>query len=139
MTLFRFWRGFRVRLVLLAALIAGASVGCGVLAVQGGTAVVAAAVLALVVLWTVVRLVRSAERPARDLTRFLEGIRYDDASEMSTAKGTDPLTRALADAFESVGDAFRHVRAEREEQAGYLEAVVRHVGVALVAFRTDGT
>lgn len=91
------------------------------------------------VLWAVYRIVHAAERPARDLRRFLEGIRYDDVSVHFSGADGGPLMEALADAFEAVDDAFRKVRAEREEQAGYLEAVIRHVGVALIAFRDDGT
>ena len=136
----RFWRRYRVRVVAWLALAVGAGSGAAVLVLRGGAGGGAgAAVLAVVGLWAAVRLVRAVERPARDLRRFLEGIRYDDVSSTFSASGHDPLLDALAQAFESVGDAFRTVRAEREEQVGYLEAVVRHVGVALVAFRADGT
>ena len=135
----RFWRRFRVRLLGYVALVAGASVGAVLAFQQGDSGVAGAAALAAVAVWASGRLVTASERPARTLTRFLEGVRYNDASGLFSATGHDPLTDALAEAFESVGEAFRQVRAEREEQAGYLEAVVRHVGVALVAFRADGT
>jgi nitrogen fixation/metabolism regulation signal transduction histidine kinase len=92
----------------------------------------------VVALWAGWGLVRAVERPARDLRRFLEGVRYDDVSVRFPQRGGDPFLDGLAAAFEEVGAAFRRVRAEREEQAGYLEAVVRHVGVALVAFRSGG-
>ncbi|GAB5535852.1 MAG: sensor histidine kinase [Rubricoccaceae bacterium] len=96
-----------------------------------------AAVLIGLALYLSVRLVHTVERPARDLTRFLEGIRYDDFSQrFAQGKG---LLGTLGSAFEAVNDAFRQVRAEREEQSQYLQAVVRHVGVSLVAFRDDGT
>ena len=135
----RVWRRFRVRLVARLALLAGAAGGAAALAVGGGAGGVAGAgALGLVVLWAGWGAVRAAERPARDVRRFLEGVRYDDVSGRFSASGGDPLLNALAAAFEEVGEAFRRVRAEREEQAGYLEAVVRHVGVALVAFRADG-
>ncbi len=119
------------------ALLAGASGAAFALGARGAGWLVAGAALACgaaVVLW---RLARAADRPARDLKRFLEGVRYDDASIRIPATGS-ALQLELAEAFRDVGAAFERVRAEREEQAAYLEAVVRHVGVALIAFRDDG-
>ena len=134
------WRRLRVRLAVWLALTAASAAATAVCVARGDAAGWAGALLAaLLGAWAAVRAIRAAERPARDLTRFLDGVRYDDVSASFSAPGGDPLLDALADAFASVGDAFRRVRAEREEQAGYLEAVVRHVGVALVAFRPDDT
>ena len=141
MTLPRFWRRFRLRVVARLIVVAGASAFGAVLVggTRGGSASVAGGVACgVVALWACVGLVRAVERPARDLRRFLEGVRYDDASGHVAVDRGDPFLEALADAFERVSAAFRQVRAEREEHAGYLEAVVRHVGVALVAFRADG-
>ena len=139
MTLARFWRRYRVRVVARLAVLAAAAGGAGALAVRGGAgALAAAAALGALALWTAHGLVRAVERPARDLRRFLEGVRYDDVSVRFPDRRDDPFLGALALSFEEVGGAFRRVRAEREEQASYLEAVVRHVGVALVAFRSGG-
>ena len=136
----RAWRRLRVRLVGWLLLLAASAAAAAHLAARGDAAGWSGALLAAgLAAWAGARALRAAERPARDLTRFLGGVRYDDVSATFSAPGGDPLLDALADAFASVGDAFRRVRAEREEQAGYLEAVVRHVGVALVAFRPDGT
>ncbi|MEM0962555.1 MAG: ATP-binding protein [Bacteroidota bacterium] len=134
------WRRSRIRLWLLMGLLAGLAATAGVLAATGRTGnLVLVAVLGVGIAWVAFRVVRRAERPARDLRRFLDSVRADDMSVRFSSSGHDPLMDALAESFESVSDAFRKVRAEREEQAGYLEAVVRHVGVALIGFRTDGT
>lgn len=139
MTLARFWRRFRVRVAARLVVLATAAGGAGWLAARGGAGALAgAAALAVVGLWAGWGLVRTVERPTRDLKRFLEGVRYDDVSVRFPRRRDDPFLDGLAAAFEEVGTAFRRVRAEREEQAGYLEAVVRHVGVALVAFRAGG-
>ena len=138
MTPARFWRRYRVRVAARLVLVAAAAGGAGWFVARGGAGALAgAAALAVLGLWAGWGLVRAVERPARDLRRFLEGVRYDDVS-VRFPQGGDPFLDGLAAAFEEVGAAFRRVRAEREEQAGYLEAVVRHVGVALVAFRADG-
>ncbi|WP_412060711.1 sensor histidine kinase [Rubrivirga sp. IMCC45206] len=138
----RTWRRHRGSVAAWAVAVAVSAGAAGALAViaarRGGMGWVAVAVAAGAAGWGIVRLVRAAQRPARDLTRFLEGIRYDDASVRIPTGGGGALREGLAAAFADVGAAFERVRAEREEQAAYLEAVVRHVGVALVAFRDDG-
>ncbi|MEM8559049.1 MAG: ATP-binding protein [Bacteroidota bacterium] len=89
------------------------------------------------VLWGLAALVRYTEKTPRDLTRFLEAIRYDDFSQSFSATGRGALFRDLSAAFEDVTDAFRRIRSEREEQARTLQTVIQHVGVALIAFRPD--
>ncbi len=42
-------------------------------------------------------------------------------------------------AFSGVIDEFRKARAEKEEQYRYLQIVVQHVGIGLIAFTQDGT
>ena len=132
-------RGLLVRLAVLVAAASGAG-GLAVWSATGGgpAAGAGAGLVAVLALWLTARAVRAAERPARDLRQFLEAIRYDDASVRIPTAGGSALHAALAEAFGEVGQAFERVRAEREEGAAYLEAVVRHVGVALVAFRDDG-
>ena len=138
-----FWRRYRIRVVARLLVIASAVGGAGVLIGRAptqdapSTGYVGAAVLLGLAMYLGARLVHTVERPARDLTRFLEGIRYDDFSQRFAQGGG--LLGTLGSAFEGVNDAFRQVRAEREEQSQYLQAVVRHVGVSLVAFRADGT
>ena len=132
------FRHHRLRVVghvlVIAAAVAGAVVLAWPLERYAG-----AIVLGLLALWATARLVYYTEKPARDLTRFLESLRYDDVSQRFGSDRRGSVFRALADAFEEVSEAFRTLRAEREEQARYLQTVVRHVGVALIAFQPDGT
>ena len=86
-----------------------------------------------------VSLVRYTEKTVRDLTRFLESVRYADFSRRFTSGGRGPLFEELHDAFEEVTEEFRRLRAEREEQVQYLEQIVQHLGVALIAYRDDGS
>ena len=126
----------RVQVALRLALVAGTAAAAG--AAWTGGYVGLALVAGLVGLGVAAALVRYTEKPARDLTRFLESLRYDDASQRVTSEGRGATFDALAAAFGRVGDTFQTLRAEREEQTRYLQTVVRHVGVALLAFRPDG-
>jgi len=84
-------------------------------------------------------LIRYTEKTARDLTRFLESVRYADFTRRFTDEDRGPLFEDLRDAFEEVTSEFRRLRAEKERQVRYLEQVVQHLGVALITFREDGT
>ena len=89
--------------------------------------------------WQGAGLVRQATGAVRDLTRLLEAVRASDFSQTLPTKGRGPLIEHFGAAFDEVADEFKRLRAEKEEQVRYLENVVRHVGVALIAFRSDGT
>ena len=132
----RVLRRHRVRLLLRLAALAGTAAAAAVLLWTGRVALGSAA--AALTLAQGPGLIRFVERPARDLLRFLEGVRNDDLSAGFGSEGQGPLIDALHGAFTEVSEAFRRVRSEREEQAHYLQTVVRHIGVALLAFRDDG-
>ncbi len=135
----RLLRRYRVQLGLRLAAF-GAAVGAAVwLAVAGPAGWIGGVVLAvLLALWQARSLVRLTERTPRDLLRFLEAVRYDDLSLGVPARGQGPMFEAIAARFAEVSGAFRQLRTEREEQAQVLQTVVRHVGVALIAFRASG-
>ncbi len=135
----RVWRHQRVRMVGRVGVMVALAVGGTLAAEAGGAWWWAAALAGILVMAQVAGLVQTTERTARYVLRFLEGIRYDDFSGRFSGQGRGALQRALAEAFEEVSEAFRTVRAEREEQAHYLQAVVRHVGVAVIAYRGDGS
>lgn len=83
-------------------------------------------------------LIRYVERTNRQLTRFLQSIAYADLSQTFTRSGLGRSFDELHAAFTEVTDAFRKVRAEREEQYRYLQTVVQHVGVGVMAYRQNG-
>jgi signal transduction histidine kinase len=90
-------------------------------------------------IYQITALIRYVEKTTRDLTRFLDSVRYADFSQGFTSDGRGPLFDRLRDAFREVTDEFRRIRAEKEEQVRYLENVVQHIGIPLISFRDDGT
>jgi nitrogen fixation/metabolism regulation signal transduction histidine kinase len=85
-----------------------------------------------------VSLVRYTEKTTRDLTRFLESVRYADFTRRFTTDERGPIFEDLRDAFEEVTAEFRRLRAEKERQVQYLQQVVQHLGVALITYQDDG-
>ncbi len=89
-------------------------------------------------LYQVFGLVRFVDRTNRELARFLAAIRYADFSQTLGAGGLGSSFDELKTAFNEVLDAFRLARAEKEEQARYLQTVVQHIGVGLLVFDGNG-
>ncbi len=83
-------------------------------------------------------LVRYVETTNRDLSRFFETIRYEDFSQTFKDDGRGKSFSELRAAFNDVCNAFRKARSEKEEHYHYLQTVVQHIGVGLIAFRRDG-
>ena len=129
---------FRVQVALRVALIGGLAGGAAYLAVGPGLYLPALLAGGLAV-GAAVSLVRYVEKITRDLTRFLESVRYADFTRRFVDEDRGPLFDDLRDAFEEVTSEFRRLRAEKERQVRYLEQVVQHLGVALITFREDGT
>ncbi len=71
----------------------------------------------------------------RKLVRFLESVRWSDFSIGFAADNKLGYSfQALNRQFNEVLDAFRQARAEREANLQYLNAIVQHVSVGLLAF-----
>ncbi len=98
----------------------------------------ASVLIAALVAYQVFSLIRYVETTNRELTRFLESVRYGDFTAGFTTgirgRGFDDLNRSFSD----VVARFREINAEKEEGYRYLHAVVQHVGVGMIAFRDDG-
>jgi nitrogen fixation/metabolism regulation signal transduction histidine kinase len=95
-------------------------------------------ILALFIVLQVVQLIRYVERTNEKLSRFLNSIRYSDFSRSFPDHGLGESFRSLNEAFARVIDEFKRERAEKQEHYRYLQTVVQHVGIGLVAFNQRG-
>ena len=83
-------------------------------------------------------LVHFVERSNRDLSRFLLSVRHSDFTSSFPDDGKGGSHRELREAFESVLRDFRKSRSDRQEQYRYLQTVVQHIGIGLLAYDTTG-
>jgi two-component system nitrogen regulation sensor histidine kinase NtrY len=92
----------------------------------------------LIASYQVYALLRYVEKTNRDLTRFFLSIKYADFSQsfISSLKGSG--YEKLHAAFNEVLQEFQRTRLEKEEHFRYLQTIVDHVGVALIAFNPQG-
>ena len=90
------------------------------------------------ILYQIYGLIHYVEKTNRDLARFFQSIKYEDFSQTFMEKRLGSSFNELKEAFTEVMNAFRKTRADKEEHFRYLQTVVQHVGIGLIAFQPDG-
>ena len=131
------FRHFRFQVIARVVLLALTMIVCGY-ALVGTTLVATSVLLVALVIYQVWLLVRYVERTNQQLTRFLEAIRHQDFSQSFVTLGLGRSFEGLSAAFMEVADQFRKARSEKEEQYRYLQTLVEHIGVGVIAFRDNG-
>lgn len=87
----------------------------------------------------IVLLIRFANRAGQEVARFLDTIAFDDTSASFSGLMRDRSFRDLGASMTRVLDQLRQGREEREEQSQYLQSLIAHVPVSLVAVDEDGS
>lgn len=95
-------------------------------------------ILVLAIAYQCYSLIHYVETTNRDLTRFFQSIKYSDFSQTFKDKKEGKSFSTLRLAFNDVLDAFRKTRSEKEEHYRYLQTIVQHVGIGLIAFQPNG-
>ena len=100
--------------------------------------IAAALFLCLMAAYQIYMLVRYVTKTNRDLNRFLLSIKHSDFSQSFTnnlqGAGFDELNAA----FSEVSREFQRAKIEKEEHFRFLQTIIDHVGIALVAFDIEG-
>lgn len=78
------------------------------------------------------------DRTNRILNNFLESIRYSDFTRAFQVESSGSSFEKLKKSFNDVIKDFQEVRAEKEENYYYLQTVIQHIGIALIAYQKDG-
>jgi len=99
---------------------------------------VTAMILVVLVIIQVIMLIRYVERTNTRLTHFLESIRHSDFSSSFSDMGLGSSFDDLNRAFMEVIEEFKEYRAEKEEHFNYLQTVVQHVSIGIIAFDHSG-
>jgi len=69
----------------------------------------------------------------------LESIRYADFSRSFKLEGLGSAYDEMRDAFNDVISDFQKIRTEKEEHFHYLQNVMQHIEISLIAFQKDGS
>ena len=94
--------------------------------------------LCLIATFQIYALIRFVTKTNKDLNRFLLSIKHSDFTQSYThnlaGAGFDDLNAA----FSEVTKEFQRAKLEKEEHFRFLQTIIDHVGIALVAFDSKG-
>jgi len=95
-------------------------------------------IVAALIIYQIFSLIRFVDTTNRRLSRFLQAIRHADFSQSFSSLGLGSSFRELNESFAEVIRDFQQIREEKEEHYRYLQTVVEHVGIGLIAFYKNG-
>jgi nitrogen fixation/metabolism regulation signal transduction histidine kinase len=95
--------------------------------------------IGIIIIFLVFSMIRYIDRTNRDLTSFLESIRFSEFTRSFQIEGMGSSFDELNRAFNDVINDFQKVRSEKEEHFHYLQSIVQNIDVAIIAYRKDGT
>ncbi len=100
---------------------------------------ITAGLIFLIVIYQVYEMIKYVEKTNRLLKSFLESIRYSDFTRNFEVEGQSSSFDQLQESFNAVISDFQKIRTEKEEHYFYLQTVIQHIGISLIAFRRDGS
>ncbi|MDX1671007.1 MAG: ATP-binding protein [Balneolaceae bacterium] len=130
-------KNFRIGLV-VRILFLFATIALWVFLLFRTTYYVSITILAVVIVFQVVYLIRYVEKTNERLTRFLDSIRFSDFSQSFRDHGLGSSFAELNEAFSNVIEEFKKERSKKEESYRYLQTVVQHIGIGLISFNQQG-
>jgi two-component system, NtrC family, nitrogen regulation sensor histidine kinase NtrY len=95
-------------------------------------------ILFLIAVTEVYSIIRFVDKTNRDLTSFLESIRFSEFTRSFQMEGMGSSFNRLYKAFNDVIDDFQKVRAEKEEHFHYLQTIVQNIDVCIIAYQHNG-
>ena len=95
--------------------------------------------IALVIVFQIYMLFKFLDKTNRDLSSFLESIRFSEFTRSFRIEGMGSSFDELNKAFNDVIQDFQKVRSEKEEQYQYLQSLVKHIDVSIITYQRNGT
>jgi len=83
-------------------------------------------------------LIYYSEQSNRRLSKFLDSIRYHDFATTFSSNVSGKTFEHLNASFNEVIALFKNTRAEKEAQYNYLQTVIQHISIGIIAYRKDG-
>lgn len=93
----------------------------------------------IAIVFQITSLVRYVDKTNRELTSFLESIRYNEFTRTFNMEGLGASFEELNAAFNEVINDFQRVRSEKEEHFYYLQTILQNIDVSLLAYQENGT
>ena len=99
---------------------------------------IAPVIVAVVIVFLIISTIRYLDKTNRELTSFLESIRFSEFNRTFQIEGMGGSFNDLNKAFNEVMLDFQRVRAEKEESFHYLQTILQNIDVSVIAYSADG-
>ncbi len=99
---------------------------------------IAPVIVAVLIVFQIASLIRYLDKTNRELTSFLQSIRFAEFTSSFQIEGMGGTFSELNKAFNEVMQDFQKVRAEKEESFHYLQTIVQNIDVSVIAYTADG-
>jgi two-component system, NtrC family, nitrogen regulation sensor histidine kinase NtrY len=100
---------------------------------------IAPVIVTVAVIFQITSLIRYLDKTNRELTAFLQSIRFSEFTRTFQIEGMGSTFNELNRAFNEVIQDFQKVRAEKEESFHYLQTIVQNIDVSVIAYGIDGS
>ena len=94
--------------------------------------------VSLAIIVQVYLLIRAIEKTNREISGFLNSIKYDDFTATYPTEGHSASVDQLYKEFNNVIRKCREIRADKEANYHYFRTIVQHVGIGLITFNKKG-
>jgi nitrogen fixation/metabolism regulation signal transduction histidine kinase len=131
------FKNYRINIIFRVVLLV-LSIALFFLAVVKAGFMIAPVIVAVTVIFQVASLIRYLDKTNRELTSFLQSIRFAEFQSTFQIEGMGGTFNELNKAFNEVMQDFQKVRAEKEESFHYLQTIVQNIDVSVIAYSADG-
>lgn len=94
--------------------------------------------MAIAIILCISSLINYLEHVNRVLKNFLESVRYSDFTRNFSTKGKGTSLDSLMISFNDVIKDFKKIKAEKERHYFYLQTVLHHMEISMIAYQTNG-
>ncbi len=131
------YKKFRVKTI-IRVLLLSLSVFVFFYVLQNTDYIITLLIIGLLILLQIFSLVSFVERTNRNLVSFLESIRYADFTRTFHVDGLGSSFDDLTKAFNEVIADFQKIRSEKEEHYFYMQNIIQHIEIAIIAYLPNG-
>ncbi len=132
------YRNFRI-VTLVRILLLAVSIFIFVYTILNYSFHITPVLIGLLIIFQIALLFKYVDKVNRDLTTFLESIRFSEFTLTFQTRGLGSSFDELNKAFNDVIGDFQKVRSEKEEHFQYLQSIVQNIDVSILAYQRDGT
>jgi nitrogen fixation/metabolism regulation signal transduction histidine kinase len=131
------FKNYRLNIIFRVILLA-ISIGLVAYFVMQRSYFIVPVIVTVVVIFEITSLIRYLDKTNRELTSFLESIRFSEFTRSFQIESMGGTFNELNRAFNEVMNDFQKVRAEKEESFHYLQTIVQNIDVSVIAYSGDG-